>query len=146
MNLTQDQIVFRKVTPQDYAAYRLIINDFRETIFTEAQFQETLRYCDAYSDIMVLEYQNRLIATATIVYERKFIFNICTLAHIEDVCVAPDFRKYGLGRVIVTKLVEMAKEKGCYKVTLDCADHNVGFYEKCNFEKRGNQMTVYFGK
>jgi glucosamine-phosphate N-acetyltransferase len=144
MDQISDHIVFRKVTPQDYIAYQSIINDFRETSFTETQFQETLRYCDAYSDIMVLEYKNRLIATATIVYERKFIFNICTLAHIEDVCVTPDFRKYGLGKLLVTKLVEMAKEKGCYKVTLDCADHNVDFYTKCNFEKRGNQMTIYF--
>jgi glucosamine-phosphate N-acetyltransferase len=46
---------------------------------------------------------------------------------------------------MLSKLVSIAKEKKCYKVTLDCADTNVTFYEKCNFEKRGNQMTVFFG-
>jgi glucosamine-phosphate N-acetyltransferase len=140
-----DHLIFRKVTSQDYKAYQSIINDFRETTFTESQFQETLCYCDQYSDIMILEYKNRFIATATIVYEKKFIFNICTLAHIEDVCVTPEYRKYGLGKLMINKLVDMAKEKKCYKVTLDCADHNIDFYAKCNFEKRGNQMTIYFG-
>ena len=42
MDQLHNRIIFRKVTPQDYAAYRLIINDFRETIFTEAQLNISL--------------------------------------------------------------------------------------------------------
>jgi glucosamine-phosphate N-acetyltransferase len=32
-------------------------------------------------------------------------------------------------------LKELAVEKGCYKVILDCSDSNVSFYEKCGFSK-----------
>jgi len=129
----------------DYQSFLLLIQDFRATAFTEEMFVVYLNKIMHSSDIYVVEYQNQLIATGTIIYETKFIFNICTLAHIEDVCVKMEYRNQGLGKYIVNKLVSTAKENKCYKVTLDCADTNVAFYEKCNFEKRGNQMTVFFG-
>ena len=28
----------------------------------------------------------------------------------------------------------MAREAGCYKAILDCAERNMGFYEKCGFK------------
>lgn len=45
---------------------------------------------------------------------------------------------------IIEDLVVLGKEAGCYKVTLECSDDNVGFYTKCGFERKGNQMSVYF--
>jgi glucosamine-phosphate N-acetyltransferase len=140
-----DSIIFRKLTINDYQSFLLLIKDFRATSFTKEMFIENLNKIMHSSDIYIVEYQNQLIATGTIIYETKFIFNICTLAHIEDICVKIEYRNQSLGKYIVNKLVDIAKENKCYKVTLDCADTNIAFYEKCNFEKRGNQMTVFFG-
>jgi glucosamine-phosphate N-acetyltransferase len=140
-----DSLIYRKLTIDDYQSFLLLIKDFRATTFTEEMFVENLNKIMHSSDIYVVEYQNQLIATGTIIYETKFIFNICTLAHIEDICVKIEYRNQSLGKYIVNKLVNIAKENKCYKVTLDCADTNIAFYEKCNFEKRGNQMTVFFG-
>jgi glucosamine-phosphate N-acetyltransferase len=140
-----DSVIFRKLTINDYQSFLLLIKDFRATSFTKEMFIENLNKIMHSSDIYIVEYQNQLIATGTIIYETKFIFNICTLAHIEDICVKIEYRNQSLGKYIVNKLVDIAKENKCYKVTLDCADTNIAFYEKCNFEKRGNQMTVFFG-
>lgn len=137
--------IFRKLTKDDYQSFLLLIKDFRDTYFTEEQFMESFSKITLNSDIYVLEYKGNLIATGTLIYETKFIFNICILAHIEDVCVKMEYRKYGLGKYLISKMIHVAKENKCYKITLDCADSNVEFYSKCNFEKRGNQMTVYFG-
>ena len=143
--MSTDEHIFRKLTVDDYNLFLALINDFRETIFTKEEFIENLNTILQSSEIYVVESNNKLIATGTIMYETKFIFNICQLAHIEDVCVKKEHRGQGLGKYMLSKLVCIAKDKKCYKVTLDCADTNVSFYEKCNFEKRGNQMTVFFG-
>ena len=137
--------IFRKLTIHDYDSFLILINDFRNTSFTKERFIEIFNNSSLHSDIYILEYNNTLIATATLLYETKFIFNTCIVGHIEDVCIKTEYRKHGLGKYIISKVVDIAKENKCYKVTLDCADDNVDFYIKCNFEKRGNQMTVFFG-
>jgi len=37
-----------------------------------------------------------------------------------------------------------AKDKGCYKVILDCEERNAGFYAKCGYARRGVQFARYF--
>jgi glucosamine-phosphate N-acetyltransferase len=40
-------------------------------------------------------------------------------------------------------LKDIAAQCGCYKVILDCAEHNVKFYEKCGFLRKELQMAMY---
>ena len=131
----------RTLTPDDYTQFLALICDFRETTFTETEFVNTLEEIKKSSDIFVLEQEGKLIATGTVIYEHKFIFNLATLAHIEDVCVKKEFRRMGYGKLIVRHLVAQAKQRGCYKITLDCNNSNVDFYKSCDFEVRGNQMS-----
>lgn len=137
---------FRKLTMKDYDAYFALINDFRKTNFTREQFMVTLANIQQSSDIWVIEEEGMLIGTGTILYEYKFIFDICILAHIEDICIKKEYRSHGYGKKLLHKLVEEAKQKQCYKITLDCMEENISFYEKCNFEKRGQQMTILLSK
>ena len=132
---------FRELTTSDYNQYKLIINEFRPTEFTEEEFIDILSNIKKTSEIwIIIDEKGSFIAIGTIIFEYKFIFNTCIYAHIEDVCVSEKYRDQGFGKKMILKLFERAKEKECYKVTLDCADHNIIFYEKCGLEKRGNQM------
>lgn len=133
-------MTFRALTYSDYAQYVSVINEFRKTEFTQQQFNEVLDYVKKTGDIWVYLEEDKILATGTIFFEKKLIFNTCTLAHIEDVCVVSEKRGQGLGKRMAKYLFEQAKSHGCYKVTLDCNDHNVGFYESCGLGKRGNQM------
>jgi glucosamine-phosphate N-acetyltransferase len=130
----------RKVNEMDYENYIVMINEFRPTKFTREQFIETLKYMDSFSEIWVIEYENNIIATGTIIYEKKFIYNNGYLGHIEDICVKNNYRKNGIGKLLVEFLMNKSKEKDCYKVTLDCSEENSHFYIKCGLEKRGFQM------
>jgi glucosamine-phosphate N-acetyltransferase len=134
--------MIRKLRIHDYDSFYPLINDFRSTEFTKEKFIEIFNEIHKSSEIWVIEEDSKLIATATIQYEYKYIFNTCILAHIEDVCIKKEYRNKGLGKEIVRFLVKKAQEKGSYKITLDCSKDNVGFYEKCGFEKRGQQMTI----
>lgn len=61
---------------------------------------------------------------------------------IEDIWTHEDYRKRGLATRIVLSLVNTAKEWGCYKVNLSCADHNIDFYRRFGFEVYQNNMRV----
>lgn len=130
----------RILTLDDYDAYHALMNEFRPTVFTKGQFQDCLESIRRTGEIWVLEEDGNLVATGTIFYERKMILNTCMYAHIEDVCVTHSKRGNGYGKRIVRHLLEESKRTGCYKVTLDCSDDNVGFYVACGLTKRGNQM------
>lgn len=131
-------MTFRLLTVHDYAEFLTLIQEFRPTQFTEEEFQSTLHNIQSSSDIWVYEENGKLLATATIMYEYKFIFNNCIYAHIEDVCVRTSHRRQGLGKQLILHLIKQAHN--CYKITLDCSKENIPFYEACGLEWRGNQM------
>jgi len=136
-------VTIRKVDESDYESFFQLIRQFRETSFSFEQFVEILKQIRLWGEIWVLlNTDGQLVATGTIYYEQKFIFNCAKLAHIEDVCVNVAERRKGYGKQLVLFLKEEAQRNGCYKVTLDCTDSNIAFYESCGFEKRGNQMST----
>lgn len=61
---------------------------------------------------------------------------------IEDVAVQKDVRGRGVGRLILSKLLEHAKAKSCFKVTLVCSNENISFYEKIGFKQDYKSMKI----
>ncbi len=133
-------MILRRLNKNDYEQFLVLINQFRETDFTEKDFILTLDKIEKNSEIWIIENEDKIIASATIIFEYKFIFDISCLAHIEDVIVDINYRRKGYGKILINHLKEIAKSNNCYKLTLDCNDTNVNFYTACDFEKRGNQM------
>jgi len=131
-------MTFRQLNSNDYEKYIELINEFRPTKFTKDMFTETLEKIQKTSEIWIYEEDTMILATGTIIYEHKFIFNVCIYAHIEDVCVRSTHRRKGIGKCLISHLVNQAKD--CYKITLDCTDNNIKFYTECGLEHRGNQM------
>lgn len=82
----------------------------------------------------------KVIGTASVHFERKFYRGGRRVAHIEDVAVLPSYQGKGVGRLLMQKLEQLAKNKDCYKAILDCAEHNVAFYEKLGYRRQENQM------
>lgn len=94
--------------------------------------------------IRVIERDNTIIGTATLFLEDKFIHQCGRVGHIEDVVVHSQYRKLNYGRKLIEDLVQIAKDKGCYKVILNCSICNQPFYEKCGFTLKGIEMALYF--
>lgn len=65
------------------------------------------------------------------------------MGHVEDIVSHPSYSKKGIGKAIVDALFDVAKANGCYKVALQCKEHNVEFYEKCNYEISGVAMQRF---
>jgi GNAT superfamily N-acetyltransferase len=134
--------MIRLLEKTDYHQYYLLINEFRQTSFNKEEFCHYLDKLPSNIHIYVLIESNRIIATTTVIYEPKLIFNLCTFAHIEDVCVLKEFHKYGYGSKLLKHVVEEAKKNKCYKVTLVCNESVLPFYLRNSFEKRGVQCSI----
>lgn len=132
----------RRLTRNDYASYYSLIREFRDTEFSESGFHQYIDSLPANIEIWVIEEDGVLIATATIIFEPKLIFNICTYAHIEDVCVTKQMRGKGIGSVLIKCIIDRCKIKDCKKITICCSDSVSEFYIKNTFEKRGIQCCI----
>jgi glucosamine-phosphate N-acetyltransferase len=87
---------------------------------------------------------SKVVAAGTLLVEAKFVHEAGLAGHIEDVVVDASVRGKGLGKKIISKLVDVARAAGCYKVVLDCSAANAGFYVKCGFAQKEVQMAHYF--
>ena len=138
--------IIRQLRNDDYNKFLILINDFKETNFSYENFIETFNKIFINSSIWVIEKNDELIATGTILFEYKFIRNISKISHLEDICVSKKYRNQNYGKILINHLIQISKENGCYKVILDCFDELEEFYKKNEFKKNGIQMSIYFDK
>jgi len=136
--------IIRELTNNDFNEFLKLINEFKKTTFDISVFNTVLNLINRTSTIWIIELNNQLIATATIIYEYKFIHNISICAHVEDVCVSEKYRGHNYGEILINHIINEAIGKGCYKIMLDCNDDNYKFYKKCELEKKGLHMVKYF--
>jgi len=90
--------------------------------------------------------QGRVVATGQLIVERKFIHDLGSVGHIEDIAVAADQQGKKLGIKLIQSLDFIAEHSGCYKTILDCSEKNVGFYVKCGYKQTGIEMGHYYEK
>ena len=81
-----------------------------------------------------------IVGSTTLLIEQKFIHDGGLVGHIEDVVVRKDYEGKGIGMMLVTSMLERAKEKNCYKTILDCKDDVKQFYERIGFKRESNCM------
>lgn len=93
---------------------------------------------------VVVDDNDTVCACATLIIEPKLLHAGRSVGHIEDVVVDLTLRNQGIGRFLITSLIERAKNSDCYKVILDTDPDTVGFYEKCGMKQKGLLMAVYF--
>lgn len=91
-----------------------------------------LKAChDTYFIVVLVERAtDQVVATGTVVKERKFIRGGGFAAHIEDIVVGPTAQGRGVGQKLVVGLRDLATELGCYKTILDCQEPKVREYSK----------------
>lgn len=87
--------------------------------------------------------KNIIIGTITIIIEQKLIRNFGKVAHIEDVVIDSNYRGQCLGKQLINEAIKISKNNNCYKIILDCDEHNIPFYQKSGFTHKGAFMSLY---
>uniref|UniRef100_A0A1I8A3X9 Glucosamine 6-phosphate N-acetyltransferase n=1 Tax=Steinernema glaseri TaxID=37863 RepID=A0A1I8A3X9_9BILA len=86
---------------------------------------------------------SEIVAAATLVIELKFIHQAGCRGRVEDVVVLSSRRSLKLGVALNTCLVALAKKLSVYKLSLECKDSLIGFYEKFGYKvDAGNNFLV----
>ena len=132
----------RLLQQNDYNDFFTLINDFRETNFSYDDFNNLLE-TQKHIEIYVLEINNKIIGTGTLLFEKKFIHNISLYAHIEDIIIKKEYQGKGYGKTLLLELINICKNKNCFKILLDCQENLIKFYENCGFHNKGYQMVIY---
>lgn len=89
------------------------------------------------------EKEFEFVTSGTIIIEPKIIRDGKNVGHIEDIVVTKTIRGKGISQIILNMLKDIAREKNCYKVTLNCLDELKNVYIKNGFEVKGLQMSLY---
>lgn len=138
----------RKIESDDYnKKYLDLLEQLTVVNKNKITFEMFSKFVDNLGEnhlIFVIEQNNKIIATTTLLIENKLIHELGKVAHIEDVVVDKEVNGKNIGKTLITFVNEYAKNRGCYKVILDCNDDVKKFYEKCGFIVKGNLMGKYF--
>jgi len=126
------EFIIRPIKDTDIS-YLTLLNKY----MSHSQFEKRLRKMDGVIYVMI-DNDNTVIAAAKLMIEKKLFDPV---AHIEDVLVSEDYRSMGLGTVLVSNLVEIAKDYKCYKIILSAKESLTPFYEKCGFVNDGIAFT-----
>lgn len=90
-----------------------------------------------------------IVATSTLVVEQKFLHNCALRGRLEDVVVNDKYRGKHLGKLVVKIVTLLARYLQCYKLSLDCKDHLIPFYESLGFIREpsnANYLNMRFSK
>ena len=145
-----DTFQFRQIVSEDINYGILdLIQEFREFKIEPNFIKQWKSYLESLNKqhqhwIIFDKKSHQIIATGTIWIEQKLIHNFGKVGHIEDIIVSKKYRKHGLGKYLVNKLVGLVKKSGAYKVQLYSDQNTIPFYEKIGFSKCDSGLSIYF--
>jgi len=87
------------------------------------------------SRIYVAVISDKVVGTASLLVETKFLHCGGKVGHIEDVAVQKEYQGQGIGQALIEHLVKVGMSFGCYKLILDCNLDLIPFYEKVGFRQ-----------
>lgn len=139
-----DLLNFRRLEKEDYDKNYLELLKQLTTVgdISKEKYETTFDKMGA--EVWVVEFEGKIIASVSLLLEQKMIHECGIVGHLEDVVVDRDYRKYGLGKFIIERIIKIARERGCYKLIGDCKSELLGFYEKNGFESKCVQISIYF--
>lgn len=131
----------RELTFSDAQQYmELIGTDYSEELFKDF-FENTMSNLHK---VFVSELNDELMASGTLVIERKLTHGGCLFGHIENVFVKEDRRGIGIGSKLAERLLVIAEEAGCYRADLTCDVSLEAFYRRAGLTKEGITMRKLF--
>ena len=130
-------MIIRKLNFCDTNKYIKLIKKFRNIELNEKQYHKSLKKIKENGDIIICEYDNKIIGTLTVLIEQKFIHNYAKYGHIEDVFVDKEYQNRGIASKLIHEGLKLCKQENCLKCKLNCFENLEDFYSKSNFIKNG---------
>ncbi len=127
-------IKIRQATKEDLSSLITLLSQLTTVGNPSSEIINSCIYNNIY---LACDINGTIVGTITLLVEDKIIHNGSKVGHIEDVVIHSDYRKLGIGKLLIDHCLDLSKKIGCYKVILDCDEENIIFYEKCGFKTKG---------
>jgi GNAT superfamily N-acetyltransferase len=101
---------------------------------------------DPARSLLVAEADGRLVGTVDLLIAPNLTHHAQPWALVENVVVAESARRLGVGRALMLRAMEIAREAGCYKINLISGNERTeahDFYRSLGFEAIGQGFKTY---
>ncbi len=125
MTKKRAEVTVRAVTPQDYDAWRPLWEDYNAfyertgpTALPEEVNETTWRrFFDASEPVhcIVAEREGKVVGLCHYIFHRS-TSRLERVCYLQDLFTAPDYRGHGIGRALIARVYEIAKEEGSKRV------------------------------
>ena len=137
------KIHFRNIEKIDLNQVYVLLNQLKEMDITSIDKDKVWNNFinNNSSNSVVGIYDDKVVAYGSVVIENKIRGELA--GHIEDIVVDSDVRGKMMGVLLIKKLIEIARNKGCYRITLFCKESLVNFYSRNGFKVNNVVMKKY---
>jgi glucosamine-phosphate N-acetyltransferase len=137
------KIHFRNIEKIDLNQVYVLLNQLKEMDITSIDKDKVWNNFinNNSSNSVVGIYDDKVVAYGSVVIENKIRGELA--GHIEDIVVDSDVRGKMIGVLLIKKLIEIARNKGCYRITLFCKESLVNFYSRNGFKVNNVVMKKY---
>ena len=137
------KVIFRNIEKKDLDQVFVLLNQLKQIEIDTIDKDKA--WCDfinnTSSNSVVGLYNNKIVAYGSVVVENKVRGEVA--GHIEDIVVDSEVRGKMIGVSLIKELIKVAKNKGCYRITLFCKETLVNFYGRNGFEVNNVVMKKY---
>ena len=115
----------------DYATYQFVIHSVRRDVFVSEQSIPSDQEIDQYDPVsqhVLAWHEGYAVGTGRLTPDGR----------IGRVAITRPLRRQGIGRCVMEKLLEVARNQSHQEVVLAAQHHAIRFYEKLGFQQEGN--------
>ena len=134
---------FRNIEKKDLEQVFVLLNQLKEMDVSKIDNEKAWNdfITNSSSNSIVGIYDDKVVAYGSVVVENKVRGEVA--GHIEDIVVDTEVRGKMIGVHLIKELVKVAKNKGCYRITLFCKESLINFYSRNGFEVNNVVMKKY---
>ena len=137
------KVIFRNIEKKDLDQVFVLLNQLKQidiyTIDKDKAWSDFIN--NTSSNSVVGLYNDKIVAYGSVVVENKVRGEVA--GHIEDIVVDSEVRGKMIGVSLIKELIKVAKNKGCYRITLFCKETLVNFYSRNGFKVNNVVMKKY---
>lgn len=135
------QLAIRRLLGTDLEVALAVLEELAPVNLSSARAGEVFREMLAKGiETWVALWNDEIVGMATLLIEPKFLRGGAKVGHIEDVAVIRKAQGTGVGKALMERLEQEARQAGCRKLILDCKPSVRPFYEKCGYYEHELQM------
>ena len=83
---------------------------------------------------------NKVIGTATLFNELKFLYNGSSRGRIEDVAIDEKYRGFNFDKLLIDFIIDISKIIGCYKISIECDDNLKSVYQEFEYVNENDRI------